>query len=87
MKGGIWYSRPKNQSINCTHILTSSNHICHPSSISNPSHITATETYASLIINSYLSISSHYKSAHIPVPLTPSLDIENLILLNFGDGS
>ena len=74
----------QNQSINILSLLTSSKHISHPSSIpntlsiSNPPHITATKTYASLFTNSSSSTSSHNKSAHIPVPLTPSLVIENL---------
>ena len=74
----------KNQSINITSLLTSSNHISHASSISNtsyisnPPHINATKTYASLFTNSSSSTSSRNKSAHIPVPLTPSLVIENL---------
>ena len=43
-----------------------------------PPHITATKTYSSLFTNSSLSTRSHNKSVHIPVPLTPSLVIENL---------
>ena len=74
----------KNQSINITHFLTSSNHISHPSSIynpssiSNPSHITVTKKYALLFTNSSPSTSSHNTYEHIPLPLTPSLFIENL---------
>ena len=68
----------KNQSINITSLLTSSNHISHPLSTSKPSHITATKTYALLLTNSSPSTSSHNKYAHILVPLTPSLVIENL---------
>ena len=68
----------KNQYINITSLLTSSNHISHPSSISNPSHITAIITYTSLLTNSSPSKSSHNKYAHVPIPLTPSLVIENI---------
>ena len=50
----------------------------HASSISNPSHITVTKTYASLLTNSSPSTSSHNKSAHFHVSLNPSLVIENL---------
>ena len=73
----------KKQYINITSLLTYSNHISHassiynPSSLSNPSQITATKTYASILSNYSPSTSLHNKSAHIPVPPTPSLVIEN----------
>ena len=68
----------KNQSSNITYLLIFSNYTSHPSSISNPSHITTTNNYISLLTNYSPSISSHHKSTHIPVPITPSLVIENL---------